>query len=286
MTIYFGTTGIVELKRNSGRAFRTSLDPADVNTTKKRFSVDFVDGAILTGDQIKIETLDGSTLELVSGHSHPDGRWYVYVDDAGGMRLYSTFSASLAGTTGEALTLVTPSSAKDINISTSNSRYRNLAKIKEFEIQTERENIDITLLGDEFRKRYDRGMISGQGSLDCIWEHKTDPCSSGDTMPEFPVYLAQLAVRIQQGSDFDARFYIYHEPNASQNSVWYESTCLINNVAVNVPAAGVIEAKVDFITSGSIVLKTGLPDAYLLQENTDRILQEDGTPILLEDPTS
>jgi hypothetical protein len=286
MTIYFGTTGIVELKRNSGRAFRTSLDPADVNTTKKRFSVDFVDGAILTGDQIKIETEDGSTLELVSGHSHPDGRWYVYVDDAGGMRLYSTFSASLTGTTGEALTLVAPSSAKDIKISTSNSRYRNLAKIKEFEIQTERENIDITLLGDEFRKRYDRGMISGQGSLDCIWEHKTDPCSDGDTMPEFPVYLAQLAVRIQQGSDFDARFYIYHEPSASQNSVWYESTCLINNVAINVPAAGVIEAKVDFITSGSIVLKTGLPDAYLLQENTDRILQEDGTPILLEDPTS
>lgn len=286
MTIYFGTTGIVELKRNSGRAFRTSLDPADVNTTKKRFSVDFVDGAILTGDQIKIETEDGSNLELVSGHTHPDGRWYVYVDDAGGMRLYSTFSASLTGTTGEALTLVAPSSAKDIKISTSNSRYRNLAKIKEFEIQTERENIDITLLGDEFRKRYDRGMISGQGSLDCIWEHKTDPCSSGDTMPEFPVYLAQLAVRIQQGSDFDARFYIYHEPSASQNSVWYESTCLINNVAINVPAAGVIEAKVDFITSGSIVLKTGMPDAYLLQENTDRILQEDGTPILLEDPTS
>jgi len=202
------------------------------------------------------------------------------------MRLYSTFSASLSGTTGEALTLVAPSSAKPIKISTSNSRYRNLAKIKEFEIQTERENIDITLLGDEFRKRYDRGMISGQGSLDCIWEHKTDPCSDGDTMPEFPVYLAQLAVRIQQGSDFDARFYIYHEPSASQNSVWYESTCLINNVAINVPAAGVIEAKVDFITSGSIVLKTGLPDAYLLQENTDRILQEDGTPILLEDPTS
>ena len=286
MTIYFGTTGIVELKRNTGRAFKTSLDPADVNTTKKRFSVDFVDGAIITGDQIKIETEDGSTLELVSGHSHPDGRWYVYVDDAGGMRLYSTFSASLTGTTGEALTLVAPSSAKDIKISTSNSRYRNLAKIKEFEIQTERENIDITLLGDEFRKRYDRGMISGQGSLDCIWEHKTDPCSSGDTMPEFPVYLAQLAVRVQQGSDFDARFYIYHEPSASQNSVWYESTCLINNVAINVPAAGVIEAKVDFITSGSIVLKTGLPDAYLLQENTDRILQEDGTPILLEDPTS
>ena len=286
MTIYFGTTGIVELKRNSGRAFRTSLDPADVNTTKKRFSVDFVDGAILTGDQIKIETEDGSNLELVSGHTHPDGRWYVYVDDAGGMRLYNTFGPSMSGTTNEALTLVAPTSAKYIKISTTNSRYRNIAKIKEFEIQTERENIDITLLGDEFRKRYDRGMISGQGSLDCIWEHKTDPCTEGDSMPEFPVYLSQLAVRIQQGSDFDARFYIYHEPSASQNSVWYETTCLINNVAVNVPAAGVIEAKVDFITSGQILLKTGLPDAYLLQQNTDRILQEDGAPILLEDPTS
>ena len=169
---------------------------------------------------------------------------------------------------------------------TKNEKFRHVANVKDFEMTTSRDQVDLTSVGDEFKSQYEAGLISGQGSMDCIWEHKTDPCTEGDSMPEFPVYLSQLAVRIQQGSDFDARFYIYHEPSASQNSVWYETTCLINNVAVNVPAAGVIEAKVDFITSGQILLKTGMPDAYLLQQNTDRILQEDGTPILLEDPTS
>ena len=90
MAIYFGSTGFVEIKRDNGRAFSSSLDPADVNTTKKRFSVDFASGAILTGDQVVISTKDDSNLELVSGHNHPDGRWYVHIDDAGGMKLYDS----------------------------------------------------------------------------------------------------------------------------------------------------------------------------------------------------
>ena len=287
MAIYFGSTGYVELKRDSASPLTTSLDPADVNTTKKRFSVDFASGSILTGDQIEIATVDGSNLTLVSGHSHPDGRWYVYIDDAGGMKLYNSFGPSLAGEATNALTLVAPSSTKDVKITAKSSRYRTVAKIKEFEFTTSRENIDITLLGNEFRQQYDRGMISGQGTLNCIWQHKA---FQGDTInilePEFPVYLAQLLVRVQQGSDFEGRFFIYHEPSQSQNSVWYESECVATNVAVSVPATGIVEARVEFITTGLISLHSGQPPSYLLQENTDKILQEDGEGLLLEDPTS
>ena len=287
MAIYFGSTGYVELKRDSSAPLKTKLDPADVNTTKKRFSVDFAFGSIITGDQIEIATVDGSDLDLVSGHSHPDGRWYVYIDDAGGMKLYNSFGPSLAGESANALTLIAPSSAKDIKITAKASRFRQIAKIKEFEFTTTRENVDITLLGNEFRQQYDRGMISGQGTLNCIWQHKA---FQGDTLnilePEFPVYLAQLLVRVQQGSDFQGRFFIYHEPSKSENSVWYESDCVTTNVAINVPAAGVVEARVEFITTGPIALHSGQPPSYLLQENTDKILQEDGEGLLLEDPTS
>lgn len=287
MTVYFGSTGFVELKRNASDSFQTELDPADVNTTKKRFSVDFAAGAILTGDQIAIGTVDGSTLELVQGHTHPDGRWYVHVDDMGGMKLYNSFGPSLAGETAQALTLVTPSSAKQVTIRAGSSRYRTLAKVKDFELTTTRENININVLGEEFKRQYENGLISGQGNLNCLWQHMS---FQGDTLnilqPEFPVYLSQLLVRIKQGSDFQGRFFIYHEPSVSQNSVWYECDCVVTNVAITVPAAGVVESRIEFVSSGLISLHSGRPPAYLLLENTDRILQEDGEGILLEDPTS
>ena len=287
MAIYFGSTGFVEIKRDNGRAFSSSLDPADVNTTKKRFSVDFASGAILTGDQIMISTKDDSNLELVSGHSHPDGRWYVHIDDAGGMKLYNSFAPSLAGDSSTALSLVTPSAAKDITIQSQGTRYRTLGKVREFEITTTRDTIDINSLGEDFRQRYERGMISGQGNMQCIWQ---DRAFQGDTLniiePEFPVYLAQLAVRLDQGADFFGRFFIYHDPAQTKTSVWYEAECSVTNVAISVPAAGVVEATIDFVTTGDIALHTGQPPAYLLQENTDKILQEDGLGILLEDPTS
>ena len=51
MAIYFGSTGFIELKRDALNAdLATSLDPADINTTKKRFSVEDVVGSLITGD--------------------------------------------------------------------------------------------------------------------------------------------------------------------------------------------------------------------------------------------
>ena len=155
MSIYFGSTGFIELKRDAlNSEISTSINPADVNTTKKRFSVENVSGSLITGDQIEIETTDGSNLELLSGHSFPDLRKYIHIDDMGGIKLYDTFASALAGEVTDALTLTAPSSAKNILIRTRNTRVRPLAKITVFEIITTRDTIDITNLGNEFRKQY------------------------------------------------------------------------------------------------------------------------------------
>jgi hypothetical protein len=90
-------------------------------------------------------------------------------------------------------------------------------------------------------------------------------------------------VRMQQGADFEGRFYVYHDPSQSTNSVWYQSMCVVTNVAVNVPASGLVEARIEFITNSEIRLHNGVPPSFLLQENSDKILQEDGDGILLED---
>ena len=286
MGVYFGQSGEIALKRDALQSdLRTQLDPFDVNTSTKRFSVDHSSGSLISGDEVEIETADGSTLELVNGHSYPDGKWFINVDPMGGIRLYDTFPKAIEGLQANALTLVTPSAAKNILIRTRNERFRHVANVRDFEMTTSREQVDLTNLGDEFRNQYEAGLISGQGSMNCIWEHSYD---TGDRKneygsdPEFPFYLAQLIVRTQQGSDFDGLFYIYRDPNNSAKNVYYEANCIITNVAVSVTPAEVIETRVEFITNGVIRLKTGDTAGYLLQENSDKVLQEDESPILLE----
>ena len=257
MSVYFGSTGFIELKRDAlNSEISTSLDPADVNISKKRFSVENINGSLITGDQVEIETVDGSNLELLSGHNFPD-----------------------------ALTLITPNSKKNILIRTRNTRFRPLAKITEFEITTTRDTVDITNLGQEFRQQYENGLISGQGTIQTIWQHRNFQNDTADfESPEFPVYLSQLLVRMQQGADFEGRFYVYHDPTQTTNSVWYQSMCVVTNIAINVPASGLVEARIEFITNGEIRLHNGVPPSFLLQENSDKILQEGGDGILLEDP--
>ena len=286
MSIYFGSTGFIELKRDALNSdIASSLNPADVNTTKKRFSVENVVGSLITGDQIEIDTVDKSNLELLSGHNFPDLRKYIHIDDVGGIKLYDTFAAALAGEVSDALTLTAPSSTKDILIRTRNTRFRPLAKITEFEITTTRDTVDVTNLGEEFRRQYENGLISGQGTIQTIWQHRNFQNDTTEfSSPEFPVYLSQLLVRMQQGADFEGRFYVYYDPSQSSNSVWYQSMCVVTNVAVSVPASGLVEARIEFVTNGEIRLHNGVPPSFLLLESSDKILQEDGDGILLEDP--
>lgn len=284
MAVYFGQNGDVEIRRDTLlTSLQTDLDPNDVNTSLKRFSVDKVSSSIITGDYIEIETLDGSTLELVSGHSYPDGSWYVHIDALGGMRLYSSFAHAITGGTTNALTLVTPSTSKQITVKTRNHRYRHLARIKDFEITTSREQIDTTTLGDQFKRQYEAGLISGQGTMHCLWEHSEALADATPhaTTREFPFYLAQLIIRLQQGADFSGRFYIYKDTSTTANTVWYEANCVVTNVAVSVPAANEVTTRIEFITNGEIKLNTGTAPSSLLQEDAYKILQEDGGSILL-----
>lgn len=286
MAIYFGSNGLVELKRDTNSTgLVTQLDPHDVNVSKRRFSVDFKANSLVTGDQVEISTVDGSNLDLVSGHSYPDVRKFLHVDEVGGIRLYSTFEQALAGNLIDSAILTAPSTAKQIRISTRNQRYRCLANIKDFEITTTRDSVDLTHLGEEFKSQFDRGLISGQGTLNCLWQHQYLICDPHYEVnaPEFPAYLAQLILRMDQGADFLGQFFVYYNGSSDVNSIWYEADCLVSNVVVSVLTEGVITTKIDFVTTGPFHLKSGAPEEYLLQESGDLLLQEDGSKLTLED---
>jgi len=261
---------------------QTTLDPSDVSVIKRRFAVDFNYSTLITGDRIEVATVDGSDLELVSGHNFPVGSWFVNIDEAGGIRLYSNFEDSLSGGQDDALELITPAFSQEITIQTINDGFRFLGLVNRFELTTSRDTIDLTSLGAEFRKQFEQGLISGQGNLDCEWEANIDTCANTQSrFQEFSSYLARLLLRVQQGADFAGRFFIYRPVSSSADSVWYEAKCIVTNVAVSVAATEIVTTKIDFVTSDQIILKQGRPPADLLQEDGSYLLQEDGSRIAL-----
>lgn len=284
MAVYLGNQGSIELQRDSfNTPLSSDLNPDDVNSSKNRFSFDFDPGALITGDQVDIETTDGSELELVSGHTNNEGwRGYISVDDAGGIKLYTTFEAAVSGNAGSALSLVVPSRTIPIQVSTRSSVFRCLAQVQEYEITDIRETIDITSLGEEFRRNYANGLISGQGSMRCFWDYKSSECNGmiGESV-EFPHYLAQLVIRLQQGADFVGRFFLHMDAN--DRGVWQEAKCIVTNVAISVSPTQLITTTVQFVTTGEISLQVGTPPAYLLLQNSSKVLQEDDYGVLLED---
>ncbi len=292
MTIYLGEQGHVELQRQGAAdtdgqvpSMFTSLRPEDVNAPAKRFSFLGAQLGLITGDKISIATRRGRTaqnrpipapnLELVAGHNFPDWLGYVNVDAIGGIRLYENFDDAIDGKKNIAIDLVTPSNLQSLEITSRDNKTRCIAQIRSYEITTTRETIDVTSLNQQYRNQYHQGLISGQGRMDCYWEHKRDnACTEDAAFSEYSAYLAFLCVRLQQGASFLGRFFLY-DGGITEKSVWYECQAVVTNVVVNVEPSQLIGTTVDFITTGPIRLQTGILPAYLVLEGSeDYILQE------------
>ena len=282
MSVYLGDQGFVEIKRDSlNKPLTGTLTPSDVNTTKNRFSFDIGEASLISGDQVNISTADKSNLVLVDGATGESYRAYVSVDLVGGIRLYETFEAAICDNQQQAIPLVRPTSNQKIIVSTRNSTARCVAQVTSYDLTTSRDTVDITSLGEEFRRNYANGLISGQGSMECLWDHNCGSVCDSDKNAEFPHYLAQLVIRTQQGADFDGFFYLDHSVN--NRFVWYESKCIITSVAMTVEPTQLIRTRVQFVTTGDIRLKIGVPPAYVLQEEGSLILLEDSDDGLLQE---
>ena len=286
MSVYLGTFGEVELKREfDGSDLQSTINPSDVNATKKRFSFDFDHGQLLTGDQVEITSTDGSALDFIDSYTKTSVKKFIYVDELDGIRLYDTFAHAVVGGTTNATALATPGNNIPIKVVVQNSEYRVLGRVQSYELNTQRETVDVTTLSDEFRNRIGT-LMSGSGRMACEWEY------TGDTTKELPNYLLELVLRTKVGSTFKGRFYIktsgYNPANhsdANNDAVWYEVSGVLTACAVQFTPNQMVQITADFITTSKIEIRMDLEvQGKLLQENTDDILLEQGTTdaVLLE----
>jgi len=276
MSVYLGTFGKVELKRQAdAKGLRSQIKRSDVNANAKRFSFDFDHGQLITGDKIRIKSIDGSALDFIDNFSEATITKFIYVDEADGVRLFNTFSQAVNGLKADAIALSEPADSIDISVDIRSTVPRLLAQVSSFELNTERETVDTTTLSDEFRSRINT-LMSGSGRMSCFWEY------TGDTSNELPNYLVELALRTKIGSNFHAQFYlktpVYNPGGVSArdgDEVWYDFDAVITACAVQFAPDNTVQITADFITTGKVELKMKI-------EVPDKIRQESGDDINLD----
>jgi hypothetical protein len=293
MGIYLGQIGQIELTRKSLEGSLESIvNPSDVNTERDRFSFDFDEGYLVSGDLIEIATTDGTNLDFVSaagwtvGSVQTSGNWYVAVDELGGIKLYNNFDDSLEGSTAGRISLTTITRNIPIRVTVRDRDSRILADVVEYELNTNRETVDITTLSDQHRQQYS-SLITGSGRLTAHWDYT----NVAGTEPVH--YLMQLVVRTEVGSSFHGKFYVKAENTTAQtgsfsatqinDALWWEFDALVTSAAVNFTPDSVIVGTIDFVATGPIRLKARTQQKrYLLQESDGKIeLEQDPTSYLL-----
>ena len=293
MGVYLGNIGNIELTRKSLEGSKESLvNPSDVNAARDRFSFDFDEGFLISGDLVELTTTDGTDLDFVdaSGWANStvqsSGNWYVFVDELGGIRLYDNFDDSLEGSAAGLVPLTAIARDIPIRVSVRDRDTRLLACITDYELNTSREAVDITTLSDQYRQQYS-SLITGSGRITAQWDYINNAGSE-------PVnYLMQLVLRTEIGSGFHAKFYIKSADtdaaggsfSATQlnDALWWEFDALVTNSATSFAPGHIIVSTIDFVATGPINLRARTTtQRRLLQEAGDPILLEQGGYLLLE----
>lgn len=295
MGVYLGDVGNVEIRRESIEGAKESIvNPSDVNPVRNRFSFDFEEGVLITGDLVEISTTDGTNLDFVdasgwaNGTVQTSGNWYIFVDQLGGIKLYSTFDYSLEGEANGLISLNAIARDIPIQVSIRDRDARILGQVTDYVLNTDRETVDITALSDEHREQVS-SLISGSGTLNTLWDYVEE------FNKEPANYLMQLVLRTEIGSAFRAKLYLKAPGTQAaipgsrktqlDDSLWWEFNAIVTSSSTRFQAGEALVSAIDFVTTGPIKLRasTQTPN-YLLQENGFQITveQDSDSQLLLE----
>jgi hypothetical protein len=292
MSVYLGTFGEVELQRQfDGGELRSKIDVGDVDVTKKHFSFDFDHGQLISGDQVEITSTDGSTLDFIeidsATYADTSIKKFVHVDELDHIRLYDSFENAINGGSTNALTLVAPGDTIPVRVKVENNTFRVLSRVQSYELNTERETVDVTTLSDEFRNRLGT-LMSGSGRMACEWEYEP---VSGETEKELAHYLLELVLRTKVGSSFKGKFYIKtggYNPmghtDGDLDSIWYEVDGVITASAVQFTPNEIVQITADFVTTSDIQIRmaTAVPPQILTEDDGSLIVEDKPDDVLAQ----
>ncbi len=283
MTVLLGHSGRVLLSRAGTFSFSTNVSSADVNTGLRRVGIEGAIDNLLTGDRIEIKTTDSRGIAFF-----PAARWptaavpqpsisaYVNVNEAGGLRFFSNFTDAVNNNRAAEYVVQTfGGGSLPVSVSVQDINYNILGNVSGYEFNTEREDVDITTLNDKFRQRYSAGLISGNGQITTYFNFATTG------IQETPLLLTQTIQRLEAGSKLNLRLYVKEDPVVPSNNVYYEVEAMVVRSGINVTADTVIEATIDFVSTGEVRLLVGAATTNTI----DTIILEQTLGYLLTQPT-
>ena len=305
MTVFAGHYGSIELKRIGG-PFKLDLEirAQDISSGRKRFAFSTKEGedlpwaTITTGDRVRIATTDNRGLPFRffrnaantqfidnPGASVGPLEFFANVDTMGAIRMYRTFADAIANPNVRYLAIPLSKAAGDppwpVTVTLLPGTYNTLGRVEGFTISTDRENIDITSLGDRYRG-VSASAISGSGTVDCLFEFKNV------TGQEIPAALADLIQKVEIGSQFEGKFYLLAPSSRPPKgytiieSAYYQVRAMITKSSLVVRGDAIVECSFDFVTTGQFEFRTGDSPVSITTEagvniGNDSTLDELGT---------
>jgi len=299
MTFFVGHTGMVRLRRRSIEEIDLpiTIDANDANVILNRLYFEGSEDNILTGDQLFISTTDSRGLAFFDSSAWPTSstvqkfiRVYVNVNAVGGLRFFDRFVDAVNNNREAEISLNADfGSPIDATIVVRDSRYNSLGSVVSYDLNTDRGAIETTSLSDKFRQQYSAGIISGSGSIECLFEYRST------TDEEAPLFLLQTIQRLEVGSELGMILSLTPPEgersnfSASSNEVFYELQAVITRAGVTVSSDALIRCSIDFLTTGDFRVRVGVPNEYILKEDFDLIEteenQETGLGYLLQEVT-
>ena len=181
---------------------------------------------------------------------------------------------------------------QNVEISVIEQGFRPFAKCLDYSLTTNRDTIDVTVLGEQFHKQWESGLIGGQGTVTAIWDEAVVMAPCGDPYvatqgDEVAAYFAKLILRIQIGAGFRGKFFLRRpdperEPEEDRPSVYWQADCVCTSVAVEATPDAFLRARIEFVTTGIFQLEIRSPDATdSLETQTGLLLEREGDAGLL-----
>jgi hypothetical protein len=202
-----------------------------------------------------------------------NARVFVNVNAIGGARLFSTFTDAVNNNRSAEIALQEFfGDPLLLNAEVFDSRPSILGSVTSYTVNTERSAIDTTSLSDKFRQQFTAGLLSGNGSIECLFDYQALPAQ------EAPLYLLQVIKRVEIGSKFKAILGLMtNDDGVSTQQVFYEITAIATRAGVTVSSDALVDCSIDFVTTGEFKLVIGAPedyDAIYLEQGLDYLLTE------------
>lgn len=209
-------------------------------------------------------------------------RAYAHVNQIGGVRLFDTFGDAINNERADEYALAQfYGEPIEITVAVRDTRYNTLGSVTSFEINTDRAAIETTSLSDRFKQQYSAGLLSGNGSIECLFSYESL------NNQDIPLFLLQVINRLDIGSNFKALLALssVDQTPSFREEIYYDIEAVITRAGVTVTSDALVACSVDFVTTGEFKLRVGIPPEYILKEDNDGIYLEQGLDYLLKELT-